>query len=280
MMSGGKKKRNYIKEILMILLTLMFASPFYLLIVNSFKTTTEAYANPFGLPSDWYWESFAEVLNGAGLNADFVGALFNSLIITAGSLIILIAFGSLTAYGLARHPGKLSAVLYSFFVIGIIVPSQLGIVPIYTALRSMGLVGTHLGMMIVYACKQMPMTVFLYTGFFRSLPRDYEEAAVIDGAGFVRTFLRVVMPQMKTITGTALLLNSLYIWNDTMDQMVFLSGTEIRTLPVEIYSLTTAMTAQWNLVFAAVIISILPMVILYLFTQKKMMDSLAGGLKG
>lgn len=273
-------KKSFIKEIIIIGITAIFASPFYFLIVNSLKTTKEAYANPFGVPKELYWQSFSEVLDGAGVNANFISALFNSLAITAGSLIILVAFGSLTAYGLSRHPGKLSSILYGFFVIGIIIPSQLGLVPIYTALRSIGLVGSRLGMILVYACKQMPLTVFLYTGFFKSLPEEYEEAAVIDGANFIKSFVYVVMPQMKTITGTALLLNSLYIWNDTMDQMVFLSGSEIRTLPVEIYSLTTAMTAQWNLVFAAVIISLLPMVILYLFTQKKMMESLAGGLKG
>lgn len=273
-------KKSFIKEIIIIGITAIFASPFYFLIVNSLKTTKEAYANPFGVPKELYWQSFSEVLGGAGVNANFISALFNSLAITAGSLIILVAFGSLTAYGLSRHPGKLSSILYGFFVIGIIIPSQLGLVPIYTALRSIGLVGSRLGMILVYACKQMPLTVFLYTGFFKSLPEEYEEAAVIDGANFIKSFVYVVMPQMKTITGTALLLNSLYIWNDTMDQMVFLSGSEIRTLPVEIYSLTTAMTAQWNLVFAAVIISLLPMVILYLFTQKKMMESLAGGLKG
>lgn len=273
-------KKSLVKEIVIIAITAIFASPFYFLIVNSFKTTKEAYANPFGVPQELYGQSFLEVLSGAGVNADFIGALFNSLLITAGSLLILVAFGSLTAYGLSRHPGKLSSILYGFFVIGIIIPSQLGLVPIYTALRSIGLVGSRIGMILVYACKQMPLTVFLYTGFFKSLPEEYEEAAVIDGANFIKSFVYVVMPQMKTITGTALLLNSLYIWNDTMDQMIFLSGSEIRTLPVEIYSLTTAMTAQWNLVFAAVIISLLPMVVLYLFTQKKMMESLAGGLKG
>lgn len=90
----------------------------------------------------------------------------------------------------------------------------------------------------------------------------------------------MVLPQLKAITGTAILLNALYIWNDTFDQMVFLSGAAAKTLPVEIYALTTAMTAQWNLVFAAVIISLVPMLILYLLTQKKMMTSLAGGIKG
>lgn len=279
-MSKKYTVKTLLREMIVVAMTLLFASPFYLLIVNSLKTMEESYSNPFGLPEKINWSSFIEVMNGAGVNADFAGAIFNSFIITAGSLILLICFGSLTAYGLSRHDGKISKLLFAFFVIGIIVPSQLGIVPMYTALRSMGLVGTRLGMILVYLCKQMPLTVFLYTGFFKRLPIDYEEAAVIDGAGFIKTFTRVVMPQMNAITGTALLLNALYIWNDTLDQMVFLSGSKVRTLPVEIYSLTTAMTAKWNLIFAAVILSLLPMVILFLFTQKKMMNSLAGGLKG
>ena len=221
-----------------------------------------------------------EVLAGAGINANFVGATVNSLLITAGSLVLLIVFGSLAAYCLARHPGKVSNIMYIFFVIGIIIPSQLGLVPMYCALRDLGLVGNIAGMMILYTCKQMPMTVFLYTGFFRQFPIDFEEAATIDGAGYFKSFFLVVLPQLKAITGTAILLNALYIWNDTFDQMVFLSGAAAKTLPVEIYALTTAMTAQWNLVFAAVIISLVPMLILYLLTQKKMMTSLAGGIKG
>ena len=169
------------------LLVLVFAAPFYLLVVNSLKTTKEAYASPFSLPADVYWQSFTEVLAGAGINANFVGATVNSLLITAGSLVLLIVFGSLAAYCLARHPGKVSNIMYIFFVIGIIIPSQLGLVPMYCALRDLGLVGNIAGMMILYTCKQMPMTVFLYTGFFRQFPIDFEEAATIDGAGY---FLR------------------------------------------------------------------------------------------
>lgn len=277
------KKYTYktaICEIGMILLTILYAAPFYLLISNSLKTTTEAYSNPFGLPQLLNPASYTDVLNGAGMNADFAMGLVSSLSIAAFSIILLIVLGSLAAYGLSRHPGKMSNALYILFVVGIIVPSQLGIVPIYTVLRSLRLTGNIAGAVILYVCKQMPMTVFLYTGFFRQLPKDFEEAANIDGSNWFKTYWQVVMPQMNTITGTVILMNAIYIWNDTFDQIVFLSGSKVQTLPVLIYTLTTAMTAQWNIVFAAVVISLLPMVVLYLFTQKKMMSSLAGGIKG
>jgi raffinose/stachyose/melibiose transport system permease protein len=153
-------------------------------------------------------------------------------------------------------------------------------VPLYSVLRSIGLVGTAGGMILVYVLKQIPLTVFVYTGFFRSLPTSYEEAALIDGASRLQIFTRVVMPQMNAVTGTALVLNALYIWNDLFDQLVFLSGSNTLTLPVAIYSLTFTNISRWNIIFAAVVISLVPMVLLYLFMQRKMMTAFSGGLKG
>lgn len=272
--------KTFLREAVMVAVTALFALPFYLIISNSLKSTTETYTNPFGLPSRIDFSAFSEILSGAGQNANFVDGLFNSLAITAGSLVLLIAFGALAAYCLARHSNKISNLLYLLFMVGIIVPSQLGILPIYMALKEIHLTGNILGCIILYACKQMPFTIFLYTGFFKALPIGYEEAAAVDGATWGKAFWRIILPQMNIITGTAVLMNTLYIWNDTFDQMVFLSGSKASTLPVLIYNLTIAITARWDLVFAAVIISLLPMIILYLFTQKAMMTSMSGGLKG
>ena len=272
--------KTFAWEIFMILVVLIFSIPFYVLIINAFKTTKEVYVNPVGLPSSFNIQSFIDVFKGAGINADFSGALISSLVITAGALVFLVLIGSITAYGIARNKGILTTLAYMLCVVGIIIPSQLGLIPMYAVLRTLHLVGTYPGMIFLYVCKEMPMTIFLYTGFFKQLPISYEEAALLDGARFSDMFMKVVMPQMRSITGTVLLLNSLYIWNDTFDQIVFLNGSKIKTLPAIIYSLTGSYLSQWNIIFAAVIISLLPMVILYLFTQKKMMVSLGGGLKG
>lgn len=279
-MSKRYTGKTFLRGAVMILLTLLFAFPFYLILSNALKTTSEAYGNPFGLPSTVTFSAFSEILSGAGQNANFLVGLVNSLAITAGSILLLLMIGSLAAYCLARHTGRLSNFLYLLFMVGIIVPSQLGILPIYIALKSVGLTGNILGCILLYTCKQMPFTIFLYTGFFRALPIGYEEAAAVDGATWGKAFWRIILPQMNIITGTAILMNTLYIWNDTFDQMVFLSGSKASTLPVLIYNLTIAITARWNLVFAAVIISLLPMIVLYLFTQKAMMTSMSGGLKG
>lgn len=272
--------KSFLRGAVMVLITVVFATPFYLIITNSLKETSETYSNPFGLPDTITVDAFKNTLSGAGQNANFLAGLGNSLAITIGSLVLLIVFGSMAAYCIARHTGKISNFLYIFFLIGIIIPSQLGILPMYITLKNMGLAGNVLGCIILYTCKQMPFTIFLYTGFFKAVPIGYEEAAAVDGASWRCTFWQIILPQMKVITGTAILMNTLYIWNDTFDQLVFLSGSKASTLPVMIYNLTIAITARWNEVFAAVIISLLPILILYLFTQKAMMTSMAGGLKG
>lgn len=279
-MKNPPNSKIVLKEIFILFMTLLYASPFYLIIVNSLKSTKEVYSNPFGVPQSIRLETFIDVLMGAGISANFINGLFVSSFITIGSLFFLVVLGSLAAYGLARNPGKIRDILYISFVVQIIIPSQLGIVPIYTFMLKIGIAGSIGGMIILYTFKQMPMTIFLYTGFFQSFPFNFEEAAMIDGATWKQAFMKIVMPQMNTITGTVLLMNSIYIWNDTFDQIVFLSGTQHQTLPVLIYTLTTQMTAQWNIIFAAVIISLLPMLLLYLFTQKKMIASFAGGIKG
>lgn len=264
----------------LILFAIVFSFPFYLLVTVSLKTTLEAFTDPFSFPVRPNWESYTAVLSGGGVGVDMVAALGNSMLITGVSCAVLISVGSVTAYTLARNPGWVSNLLFVFFVVGIIIPSQLGIVPLYSALRSVGLVGSAWGMVLIYVFKQIPLTVFVYTGFFRQLPLSYEEAALIDGANRLQVFTRVVMPQMSAVTGTALVLNALYIWNDLFDQLVFLSGSDTMTLPVAIYSLTFTNVSRWNIIFAAVVISLIPMVLLYLFTQRKMMTSFAGGLKG
>jgi raffinose/stachyose/melibiose transport system permease protein len=272
--------KTLIREIVLIITAIIFSVPLYLLITVSLKTTLAAYTDPLSFPVSPNWINYVDALTGAGVGIRMDATLYNSLVITIGSCLSLIVIGSVTSYVLARRKSKLSSFLFVFFVIGIIVPSQLGIVPMYSLIRSIGLVGKHIGMILVYTCQLMPMTVFLYTGFIAQLPKDYEEAAVVDGAKLPSVFARIVLPQLMPITGTVAVLNSLNIWNDLFTQMIFLSGTKTATVPVGIYSLTFSNISRWNIIYAAVVISVAPILLFYLISQKKMMNSFSGGLKG
>jgi raffinose/stachyose/melibiose transport system permease protein len=125
----------------------------------------------------------------------------------------------------------------------------------------------------------MPLTVFLYTGFVRQLPRDYEEAAYIDGASRLRTFLLVVFPLLRPVTATVAVLASVIVWNDFFVQLVFLAGSPRQTLPVMIYSFVGQFTSEWNLIFAAIVVTITPVLAFYLFAQRQLIRGFSGGIK-
>jgi raffinose/stachyose/melibiose transport system permease protein len=206
-------------------------------------------------------------------------ALLNSAVITVGSVLALIAIGSISAYAIARQSPKLGGALYLAFVLGIILPTQLGIVPIYVFLRQIGLLGTRGGAILLYSALLLPLSVFLYTGFIRALPRDYEEAAFIDGASRWQAFTRVVFPLLRGITGTVAVLTCLIVWNDFFTQLVFFGGgLNNRTLPVAIYDFVGEYESQWNVVFAAVAIALAPVVAFYLFAQRNLIKGFTGGI--
>lgn len=272
--------RMLVREIVLVIAGLIILIPFYMLVVTALKTPAEvASTSAMALPSSISFEGFAIAFEGQG-NRNVALGFMNSAIITVGSVALLIAIGSIAAYTIARRPGRLGNAAYLTFVVGIILPFQLAMIPTYVALRSVGLLGTHFGMIAVYVGLLMPLTVFLYTGFARVIPRDYEEAASIDGASKVRTFLTIVFPLLAPATGTVAIMTSLIVWNDFFTPLIFLSGSRATTLPVMIYSFVGENVAAWNVIFSVVIISMIPILAFYLFAQKKFIQGFAGGMKG
>lgn len=267
------------RELLLLLVALLWAIPFLLLVVISFKSDEEMADSPMSLPAGIDLGNFVEVWEG-GSRGGIGRALVNSAVITGGSVLCLIVLGSVCAYVIARREGRMSGLLYGLFVLGIILPFQLGIVPVYAIMRELDLAGTYPGMILLYTALLMPMAVFLYTGFARALPRDYEEAAYVDGASRLTTFVRVVFPLLRPITGTVAVLTGVMIWNDFFVQLIFLSGSTLQTIPVAVYSFVGEYVTRWNLIFAAVLISILPVLVFYLFAQKQLIQGFTGGVKG
>ena len=238
-----------------------------------------SHQSPFAPPTELELSNFSKAWQGSG-GVGLGAAALNSAIITAGSVLALILVGSLSAYVIARQGPRLGTALYLAFVIGILLPAQLGIVPIYVALRQVGLLGTHAGAILLYTGLLLPLSVFLYTGFIRALPRDYEEAAFIDGASRWQAFTRILFPLLSTVTRTVAVLTALIVWNDFFTQLVFFGGgANNRTLPVAIYSFVGEYESQWNVVFAAVAIALLPVLVLYFFAQRNLVRGFTGGIK-
>jgi len=232
-------------------------------------------------PSSPTFQNFVTLLSPS---SDASGAILNgllySLIITAGTIIGLIVVGSPAAYVLTRSTSRWSNRTYYLFLIAILLPTQLGIVPLYVEARNLGLTGSPWGMIVVYTGVLMPLSVFLYGGFFRRLPRDYEEAATVDGASRGKVFVRIVFPLMGPATGTVAILAGLIVWNDFFTALIFLNGSNYATLPVAMYTYVGGLVSQWNLIFAVVIISMVPILAFYFFAQKRFIQGYGGGLKG
>lgn len=271
--------RSLSREILLILLAAAWWLPFYILGVNSLGPSDSIGTTGLALPDKPGLSSYTQAWDGNG-SGTLGQALVNSAIISAGSVICLIAIGSVAAYVIARRRGRVSAAIYTLFVLGIILPYQLGVVPLYAAFRNVGLVGNHAGLILLYTGILMPFSVFLYTGFIRALSPDYEEAASVDGAGRARIFLRVVFPLLRPISATVAILTGLIVWNDFFTQLVFVGGSTKETLPVAVYSTVGAYATQWSVVFAAVVIAVIPVLLVFFFTQRHLIRGFTGGVKG
>ncbi|MGZ4356060.1 MAG: carbohydrate ABC transporter permease [Gaiellaceae bacterium] len=268
-------RRTLLREVFLIVVAVIWLIPFYFLLTIAVKPDLEALSSPLTFPKHLHLANFQTSWQQAALGRSLV----NSLIITGGSVIALISLGSICAYTIARRPGRMSTSLYILFVLGIIFPFQLGLVPTYAVLRHLHLVGSYLGIILLYTGIWMPFSVFLYTGFVRALPKEYEEASRVDGATTFRTFRRIVFPLLRPVTGTVAIFTGLLIWNDFFLSLIFLSGTKKTPLPVAVYSFVGAFASRWNLVFAAVIVSLLPILIFFLFAQRQLIRGFSGGIK-
>ncbi|KTS05496.1 MULTISPECIES: carbohydrate ABC transporter permease [Microbacterium] len=273
-------KFTAVREVLVWVVTLIGLLPLYILVATALKSDKEALSSSaVAPPTSIDFSAFVSVLTATGRNS-IPMSILNSVIITGGAILGLVLFGSVAAYVIARRTRKWTTITYYLVLIAIILPAQLGTVPLYIGARSIGLTGNAFGMIVLWVGILMPLSVFLYASFFRGLSTEYEEAAVIDGASPVQAFFRVVLPLMAPATGTVAILAGLIVWNDFFNSLIFLGGSTTQTLPVAMYTYVGGLVSAWNKIFAVVIISMVPILLFYMFAQKRFIQGFAGGLKG
>lgn len=211
----------------------------------------------------------------------FLGpALLNTVFITVVSVVVIVLVGAFTAYPLARIGSRWPRWLFYGFVIGLVLPAQLGLLPLYRTLSGIGLSGSPWAVIVIAIGGGMPFTVFIFTTFLRESGREFEEAALIDGCGPARTFVHIVFPLLRPAVGTVTILNALAIWNDFFVPLLYLSGSGRETVQVRIHSFVGQYTANYPVIFAALVITSIPILVAYLLLQKHIIRGFAGGLKG
>ena len=257
--------------------TLLLLVPLVTAISIALKTRFDLLTRPLGLPQPFVWGNIVTAWNQANLSS----ALFNSVVITSGAVLGLVVFGALAAYPLARRVGRWPQGIYTYFILGLIVPLQLGLIPLYRTWNWLGLVDTHLGVILIQIGASLPLVIFLYTGFIKTVPRELEEAAAIDGASQWRVFWTIVFPLLRPVTATVIILTSLVIWNDFLIALLFLQDPNLQTIPLAIYGFVGQYSQSWNLIFASIVVSSLPIIAVFLVLQRSFIKGLTGGaLKG
>lgn len=266
------------KYALLAALLAVFFAPFYVQIMYAFKTRQEVAVSGLSFPTRLTFENFSRAFSGTNL----LPAFGRTTIVSIAVVVMLQVFGAMAAWAIARNQNRRSySMLYYVFLAAIILPFQVVMLPLYSMFRSVGLLNTLAGLVLGIAGFQLPYNVFLMTGFIRTVPLELEEAAIIDGANLWTMFWRVVYPLLKPITMTTLVLNFLTAWNDFMVAVVIGFKESVRTLQYALYMFFGQYSAQIHEAFAAFIVAVLPVVVLYIVLQRYIVSGLtSGAVKG
>jgi len=257
------------------ILTVFMLFPIYVTIVTAFKTAQESTANFFALPSSFNLENFRIVAS----DRHFLNYIMNSVGITVAAVSIIAIVSPMVSYAIARRMGnsKYHRFLYIFFILSIFVPFQVIMVPLVRLMSSLSLMN-QIGMVLLYSIFSLGQSIFLFVGYYKSIPVELEEAAIIDGCSTVGTFFRIIYPLAKPMTITVVILNTLWIWNDFLLPLLILNRSPNNwTLPLYQFNFRTAFTFDFNLAFASFMFSIVPMMILYMFLQKYIIEGITAG---
>ena len=270
-MTIGRRYKRTLLELAVILFSIPILLPFYMLVVNSFKNKEESADIGLSLPTEWnITDNYKQLIDTGNILTGFK----NSIILTVVPIVLVVLIVSLASFVLQRRTQRLSAMLYSFFILGMILPGF--IVPTVMIAKTLH-IPQYAGLLLVYATGLIPIGMFLYVGYFKSIPRDIDESAWMDGCGMLVFFYRIIFPLVSPVTATFMIISFLTIWNDFGTSLYFLSGKANQTLTLTMFYFFGPHSADWNLVFACIVISTLPVVVFYLLLQKYVVAGMTGG---
>ena len=269
-----KNLRKLLKFLFIAASSCIILVPIYFIVVNSLKTVEESRMLSFSLPEVFQWGNYLEVIKAGSL----VRAFGNSMLRAGVSTVIAVLVSSMAAYALSRRRSKAHNRVYLYFFMGLIAPVNY-VTTLFT-LKFLHLQNTYLGIILEFATLGIPFLVFLYYGFFDNIPRELDEAAVIDGCTPFQLFFKVIFPLLKPATITGIVLNFLGAWNDFVTPLYLLSDNKKLGMTNSIYNFFGEHFNDWNMVFADIILTIAPILIIYICGQKYIVSGTAGAVKG
>lgn len=252
---------------------LVFVLPFLFTVVTSLRTAADVARSPLGVPHSFTLKNFTDAFS----QIHYGRSALNTLLITGFSCLTITVIGSLASYPLARITQGWSAWVYRLFILGTSVPVFVVVAPLYLLMRDLNLLDSYTGVVFVYTAMFLPVAVFFYTSFVRSIPVDLEEAAALDGCGALRTFFTIILPLLRPITSTLLTFVSLQVWNDLLVPLVFLQDPDKRTVMVNAYSFIDPHTVQPTTLFPAALLGVAPLLLVFVFLQRHVVAGMSAG---
>lgn len=282
-MMNAKFKKAFLKimsNTAFIVFAAVWIYPIFLIIMNSLKKIDEFFLSPISLPSVITFKNYVYAIS----KINYLSGAFNTLVIMAVSLVVLIISGSMAGYPLARRPSKGKDRIYLYFLVGMVIPTFTMLVPVVLMIKNMGLMNNYIGPILVYGGMGMPLAVFLYTGFYKSVPKEIEEAAFMDGCTMFKAYYKIYLPLTKPVTASFIILQSIGIWNDFVIPDLLMTTRSMKTLMPSLFALYGRMLGQgtrWDYLYAAIVMAMAPMIIVFLAANKNFIKGMTeGALKG
>ncbi len=254
-------------------LLVLFLVPFFLILLNSFKGNKEIILDPLALPKALNVEGYGKAFEAM----NYLTTFRNSLIITVLSIVFIILFAVMCAYFFARNNWKINQILFMIMVTSMIIPFQTIMIPIVKNFSAINAVDNIFMVVVFYIGANMAMAVFMFQGFIKGIPAELDEAATIDGCTQFQILFRIIFPLLKPIISTVAILDILGIWNDFLLPYILLQSNNLKTLPLMTYSFFSQYSVDYSLVCSGLVMSIIPVIVIYAFLQKQIIDGVVTG---
>ena len=266
--------RGRFRSVFAVAVSAIFAAPLYLALVNVFKPADAIHAHPLALPISNF--TTANIVDAAKLSLVQTG-LKTSLIITVGTLLLMVPLSATVAYYISRWDTRSARLLMLFFLLGLMLPPQIVLIPTTVILRKLHLMFTYWGVILNFAAYYLPFGVFVFSGFLRSISRELDEAGAIDGASSLKVFWRIIFPLMRPATASVVVVTALWTWNDFLSPLIILGAAHGVTITTGIYLAIGTFSINYGQEFGVMFLASLPVLALFLFLQRHFVSGLTGG---
>lgn len=269
----GTLGRDGLLQIILIANTVIMLMPIILMVFSAFKTTPQIFQSPFGIPDFTNVVNFVKIWN----ETNFLRYLLNSFIVTGASMALILTLGTMAAYAIARYEFWGAGFILMFFLAGLTLPLKLAIIPLFMLMRDLGILNNQLSLIFVYTAMGLPTTVFILTGFIRTLPNELEDAARMDGASEARIMWSIMLPLVRPAMVIAGIQNVVPIWNDFFFPLVFIQRDNLKTLPQGLTTFMGEYTTDWGVLFSGLTLSAAPIIIIYIVLSKQFISGMTSG---